>query len=119
MAKVRLYILEPPGSPNCPPGKTGCVNSGLLDPDTGECGADPKQFNNLNDLLSYANGRGEQTRSVANAAEVDRICNTTRYSGGGSTPGISGFDFSQFLKSPLAVLALIAITVIVLLRERG
>lgn len=75
MAKVRLYIVEPPGSPNCPPGLNGCVNSGLYDPTqfSGGCG-DGRQFANLNDLLNYANSNGEQTRSVSNAAEAAAIC---------------------------------------------
>jgi hypothetical protein len=80
MAKIRLYIYSSHDG-----GATFVYDTGVFDssapPGAGCLNPDARQFANLQDLLSYAAGRGETVQQVNSVQEVNAICS------GGSPSG--------------------------------
>jgi hypothetical protein len=88
---VRLWLFTP-RSGYYPEG--GTYDTSVIDVDTGNCG-DPEQFVTFQDLLQYANDRGEELQQVSSADEAYALCSrqrimqSTQPCGGGVTNNTS------------------------------
>lgn len=90
---IRLWLFtERPG--NYPEG--GTYDTSVLDSETGNC-SDPHQEIYFQNLLEYANARGEELQEVESADEAYSLCSRNRINtsptacGGGYVPNESTF----------------------------
>src|SRR6266404_5581433 len=99
MTAYRLWLQEPAGSPNCPPGVPNCLNTGSYDPTKSPMCGDPQQFATFSDMAAYATTKGETLMNTTSAAAAYALCSIappttsgggTTSSGGGTSPPSGG-----------------------------